>query len=78
MEMIDRSAVARLPSPAYAARQASSYDRRQVTPDDPEGWFANRDYAQAIRIEEKTDRKEWVILEHAGPVHYPHVDAQRR
>ena len=42
-EMTDYGAVARWPDPPYTCRQASSYDRRSKTPDDPGGWFANTD-----------------------------------
>jgi len=66
-EMGDRNALPRLPKPTYSVHQASSHDRRQLTPDDPEGWFANQDYGNALRIEETAGRQEWVILEHDGP-----------
>lgn len=66
-EMVDRSALARWPAPAYSARQVSTYDRRQVTHEDPAGWFANQDYGYALRIEEVAGSKEWVILDHEGP-----------
>ncbi|HLK60753.1 MAG TPA: glycoside hydrolase family 172 protein [Chthonomonadaceae bacterium] len=66
-EMTDRDAVARWPSPEYAERQASSYDRRSKTPADPEGWFANDDFSQFIRSEENAGRREWVMMEADGP-----------
>ena len=66
-EMADLESVARLPRPSYRLRQQSSYDRASRTPDEPEGWFANRDFGQFIRIEENGGRREWVILEHEGP-----------
>lgn len=66
-EMVDRDAIARRPSPAYLCLQASSHDRKQVSPDDPAGWFANADHDQFLRIEERGGRKEWVILDHEGP-----------
>jgi hypothetical protein len=66
-EMTDRDAVAKWPVPAYTCRQASSWDRAQKTPTDPAGWHANKDYEQFIRTEENAGRREWVIMEHAGP-----------
>lgn len=66
-EMTDCDAVARLPEPWYVCKQASSHDRATKTPDDPEGWFANRDYGQFLRTEQNAGRTEWVIMEHDGP-----------
>jgi hypothetical protein len=66
-EMIDRDAVARWPDPPYKCMQASSYDRRSKTPDDPAGWFANNDWSQFVRSEEHKGRVEWVLMDAAGP-----------
>lgn len=66
-EMIDRSAVARLPDPWYTCAQASSYDRRSTTPDDPESWFANADASQYLRVETNSGRREWVMMDAQGP-----------
>ena len=66
-EMIDRDASARLPEPAYTCRQASSYDRRSVSPDDPAGWMANSDWSQFLRSEKAGGRTEWVMLDADGP-----------
>ncbi|RME96404.1 MAG: DUF2961 domain-containing protein [Verrucomicrobia bacterium] len=66
-EMADRTAVTRWPEPAYRQLQASSYDRRSRTPDDPAGWFANSDRGHAIRTETNQGRQEWVLMEHEGP-----------
>lgn len=66
-EVIDRDAVARMPSPAYVCKQASSYDRKQTGPTDAKTWFANEDFRQFIRTEKNQGRNEWVIMEHAGP-----------
>ncbi len=66
-EMIDRSAIARLPDPWYTCSQASSYDRRSTTPDDPETWFANADASQFIRMETNDGRREWVMMDAQGP-----------
>ncbi|MBN1852686.1 MAG: DUF2961 domain-containing protein [Pirellulales bacterium] len=66
-EMVNRDVLARVPSPAYTCRQASSYDRDSVSPDDPTTWFANWDRSQFIRSEEKDGRQEHVLLDADGP-----------
>jgi len=66
-EMIDRDVLARLPDPAYTCRQASSYERLSVSPDDPDGWFANHDWSHFIRSEEIDGRTEWMMLDADGP-----------
>ena len=65
-EMTDRAAIAEFPDPYYTCKQASSYDRRSVSPDQP-GWYANGDTAQFIREEMNGDRKEWVLMDAEGP-----------
>jgi len=65
-EMVDRGRLARFPAPAYVCRQASSYDRDTVAPDQP-GWFANWDRSQFVRREENAGRQEWVLLDADGP-----------
>jgi hypothetical protein len=66
-EMVDRDALARLPVPAFRCLQASSYDRAQTDPSNPQTWFANHDYEQFIRTETNEGRKEWVIMDQQGP-----------
>lgn len=66
-EMVDREAIARLPNPWYTCAQASSYDRRSVSPEDAEGWFANHDASQFIRVEERDGRREYVMMDAEGP-----------
>ena len=66
LEMVDREAMARFPSPEYTCRQFSSYDRATVSPDQP-GWFANWDRSMFIRIEETENRKEYVMMDTEGP-----------
>jgi hypothetical protein len=71
-EMVDIGAVARLPEPPYVARAESSYDRRSVSSDDAQGWFANDDWASAtrpnyLRVEERSGRREYVLMDAAGP-----------
>ena len=65
-EMVDRDRIARFPLPEYRLRQQSSYHRDSKTPDDPKGWFANRDRGHFIRTETNNGRKEWVLAEHRG------------
>jgi hypothetical protein len=65
-EMLDRDALARLDEPAYVTRQASSYQRLSVAPDQ-EGWYANQDWSHFIRKEQKDGRTEWVMLDAKGP-----------
>jgi hypothetical protein len=66
-EMTDRNELARSPAAEYTVGQASSYDRRQKTPDDPASWFANQDGGNVIRVDAVGDRREWVILDQHGP-----------
>ncbi len=65
-EMVNRDNLARLAVPAYTCSQASSYDRGSVAPDKP-GWFANMDRSHFVRTEEKDGRKEYVLMDEAGP-----------
>ncbi|MCL2742994.1 MAG: DUF2961 domain-containing protein [Planctomycetaceae bacterium] len=64
-EMLDRNAITRFPEPAFTCVQASSYDRASKSP--TENWFANNDASQFIREEENNGRKEWVMMDAAGP-----------
>jgi hypothetical protein len=73
-EMTDLPGMAEFPNPAYTCKLFSSYDRRSKSPNE-EGWFANDDRGNAaiqgidsfIRVEEKPDRKEYVMMDAAGP-----------
>jgi hypothetical protein len=65
-EMIDRDAQARVPAPSFTCRQSSSYDRDTVAPD-KDGWFANWDRSQFMRVEEREGRKEYFMHEADGP-----------
>lgn len=67
VEMVDRGAIAQLPEPWYTCRQASSYDRKSTGPSDAETWFANGDASQYLREETNGDRREWVMMDEAGP-----------
>lgn len=68
-DMTDLAGMAEFPNPAYTCKQASSYDRKSKTPADQttEGWFANGDVGQYIRTEENAGRKEYVMMDAAGP-----------
>ena len=72
-EMTDREAVARWPDPEYRLLQASSFDRRSREGELPstqptdEGWFANQDYGNYLRVEHLAGRKEKVLLDARGP-----------
>ena len=58
-EMVDRDAVARFPLPDFRLRQQSSYDRRSKTPDESDGWFANKDHTKNfVRVEQNNGRQE--------------------
>lgn len=65
-EMVDRDCLPQLPALAYAAGQASSYDRASVAPDKP-GWFANHDFGMYVRTETNHGRKEYVMMDVNGP-----------
>ncbi len=66
-EMIDRDASARFPEPAYTCRQASSYDRASVSPEEKETWMANNDRSFFLRSETSEGREEWVMMDAEGP-----------
>ncbi|TWU51847.1 hypothetical protein Poly59_34420 [Rubripirellula reticaptiva] len=72
-EMVDRDAVARYPEKDFRLKQHSSYNRASKTPDEPAGWFNNKDNNTRdkdkcfVRIEENNGRKEWVLMDHEGP-----------
>ena len=64
-EMTDLAGMATFPSPAYTCKQFSSYDRKAKSP--TENWFANDDHSQFLRFEEHAGRKEFVMMDTAGP-----------
>lgn len=68
-EMTNLHALAEFPKPAYTCKQFSSYDRKSKTPEVPttEGWFANADAGHFLRVEERAGRKEYVMMDAAGP-----------
>jgi len=65
-DMTDLQRLVSLPTPAYTTRQFSSYNRQSKTPDDAEGWFANRDRGQYLRDEKAGDRTEYVMMDADG------------
>lgn len=68
-EMTDLAGMAEFPQPAYTCRQFSSYDRKSTTPADPgeQGWFANADFGQFLRVENHGGREEHVMMDAEGP-----------
>jgi hypothetical protein len=64
-ELIDVSSIASWPAAEFRCRQASSYDRATVAPDQP-GWFANDDFTQFIRKETNDGRAEQVMIGRPG------------
>ena len=67
-DMIDRDSIAIYPAQNFRLKQASSYNRESKTPDEPKGWFANKDFNNHfIRIDEKNGQQEWVLMDHTGP-----------
>lgn len=64
-EMTDLAGLAEFPQPAYTCKQFSSYDRKSKSP--AEEWFANNDRGQYLRVEQRAGRKEFVMLDAAGP-----------
>jgi hypothetical protein len=65
-ELVDRDEIARFPDPAYSCKQFSSYDRGTVAENAP-GWFANDDRSMFIRVEKDRGRREFVMMDTAGP-----------
>lgn len=58
--------VAKWPDPYYNELQASSYDRKSISPGKA-GWFANDDRSQYIRTEIINGHKEAVMMDADGP-----------
>ncbi|MCP4456170.1 MAG: DUF2961 domain-containing protein [Planctomycetes bacterium] len=65
-DMVERDHLARLPEVGYRCSQFSSYDRHSTEPGSPT-WWANADRSYFIRIEETDGRKEYVLMDTAGP-----------
>ena len=68
-DMANRSSICEFPSPGYACRQFSSFDRGSKAADQP-GWFANGDSSKFLRTEKNAaanGRDEWVLMDAQGP-----------
>jgi hypothetical protein len=65
-DMTNLAKLPEFPAPAYTCRQYSSYDRASKSPTEP-GWFANSDFGQYLRVEDKDGRKEHVMMDAEGP-----------
>ncbi|MBP8792908.1 MAG: DUF2961 domain-containing protein [Lutibacter sp.] len=71
-EMVNREEQSRYPKVDFRLKQQSSYNRASVSSADSVGWFNNHDFNSNdkdhnfIRIEEKNQQKEWVLMEHFG------------
>ncbi|MGB9604160.1 MAG: hypothetical protein ACPMAG_15350, partial [Limisphaerales bacterium] len=66
-EMTDLRTMAEFPDPPFTCKQFSSYDRKSVSPDDLQGWFANADAGHFLRVENVAGRKEYVMMDAKGP-----------
>lgn len=66
-EMTDLKTMAEFPAPPFTCKQFSSYDRKSVSPDDQNTWFANADAGHFLRVEENAGRKEYVMMDAQGP-----------
>lgn len=62
-EMVNGEIQTRLAHPSYHLVQVSSWDRTQTNPDNPETWFANKDYNYSIRQEkmEEQNLSFWML-----------------
>jgi len=65
-EMANRDQLAKSPAPDFRLKQASSYDKKQTAPNQ-DGWFANVDHDNWLRIEQNAGRNEYVLMDHNGP-----------
>lgn len=66
-DMTDLHDLARFPDPPYTCKQFSSYDRASTSAADEKTWFANGDVGRYLRVEERDDRKEYVMADMDGP-----------
>lgn len=65
-EMVDLERLTRFPVPGYTYQQASSYERKSLTPSTTD-WFANNDFGNYVREEKVNGHTEYVMLETDGP-----------
>ncbi|MDN5205697.1 DUF2961 domain-containing protein [Fulvivirgaceae bacterium BMA10] len=66
-ELVNREMLSQHPDGLWTLHQASSYERLSLTPEDPEGWYANHDWNHFERLEENSGRSESVLLDVKGP-----------
>ncbi|MCH8806718.1 MAG: DUF2961 domain-containing protein [Planctomycetes bacterium] len=66
-EMTDLGGLAEFPDPPFTCKQFSSYDRKSVSREEGDTWFANYDRGQFLRVEQREDRKEYVMMDVDGP-----------
>lgn len=66
-DMTNLGRLTEFPAPAFTCKQFSSYDRSSTTPDNQQAWFANGDCGKFLRTEERDGRKEFVMMDAAGP-----------
>jgi hypothetical protein len=66
-EMANLAGMAEFPDPPYTCKQFSSYDRASTSPADEKTWFANADAGQFLATEDHAGRKEYVLMDAAGP-----------
>lgn len=65
-DMTNPRLLSEYPDPGFTCKQFSSYDRRTIAPDQ-EGWFANLDASWFVREETNGGRREFVMMDAAGP-----------
>ncbi len=65
-EMVDRDGLAKFPQNNFKLKQASSYSRKSIAPDE-EGWFDNVDASQYVRTDTIGGRIEHVLMDVDGP-----------
>lgn len=65
-DMTNPRLLSEYPDPAFICKQFSSYDRRTIAPDQ-DGWFANGDASWFVREETNGGRREFVMMDAAGP-----------
>lgn len=64
-DMTNLARLPEFPAPAYTCKQFSSWDRASKSP--TQGWFANNDCGQYLRIEDRDGCKEHVMMDAEGP-----------
>ena len=65
-DMYSLDTLCEYPDPPYETRQSSSYDRASVAPGN-DAWFANKDWGNFLRDEERNGRNEHVMADVKGP-----------